>query len=108
MYDLRCDGCARVEIDVLQPVTAERVSCACGGTMWRTWIGKASNVIGDDIPGGIEIKHGICHEDGTPRRYYSKSEMAREAKRRGWVNAVEHIGSPGSDKHRKGYTSRWV
>lgn len=32
----------------------------------------------DDIPGGIEIAHGICHEDGTPRRYYSHSAI-REA-----------------------------
>lgn len=32
-------------------------------------------VIGDEIPGGIEIAHGICNEDGTPKRYYSRSEI---------------------------------
>lgn len=37
----------------------------------------------DDIPGGIEIRHGICNEDGSPRRFYSKTEIKREANRRG-------------------------
>lgn len=61
----------------------------------------ANGVIPDDIPGGIEIRHGICNEDGTPRRYYSRSEMAAEAKRRGLVNTVRHIdGSP--------HTTRWI
>jgi hypothetical protein len=63
-------------------------------------------VIADEIPGGLEVRHGICNEDGTPRRYYSKSEMAREAKARGLVNYVRHVGSKGSDKSKT--TSRWV
>jgi hypothetical protein len=29
----------------------------------------------DSIPGGVEIAHGICNEDGSPRRYYSRSEI---------------------------------
>lgn len=37
----------------------------------------------DDIPGGVEIRHGLCNEDGTPRRYYSKTDIRREANRRG-------------------------
>ena len=44
---------------------------------------RANAIIGDDIPGGVEIVHGICNDDGTPRRYYSKSEMARVAKEKG-------------------------
>ena len=40
-------------------------------------------VIGDDIPGGIEIRHGLCNEDGSPRRYYSHSEIEKECKKRG-------------------------
>lgn len=36
-------------------------------------------VIADDIPGGLEIKHGICNSDGTPKKYYSKSEIKRAA-----------------------------
>jgi hypothetical protein len=40
---------------------------------------KSAYVVTDEIPGGIEIKHGICNEDGTPKRYYSKSEIKRAA-----------------------------
>ena len=66
----------------------------------------AFSVIPDEIPGGMEIRHGICNEDGSPRRYYSKSEMAAEAKRRGLVNHVVHIGKRGTDK--SPHTSRWI
>jgi hypothetical protein len=48
-----------------------------------------SGVIPDDIPGGLEIANGLCNEDGTPRRYYSRTEIDREAKRRGYEN---HVG----------------
>lgn len=69
--------------------------------------GKGHNaVIGDDIPGGVEIRHGLCNEDGSPRRYYSKSEMAQEAKKRGLTNIVEHVSPPGTDK--SPHTTRWV
>lgn len=37
----------------------------------------------DSIEGGLTIEHGLCNPDGTPRTYYSRSEMAQEAKRRG-------------------------
>ena len=63
-------------------------------------------VIGDDIPGGLEIRHGICNEDGSPRKYYSKSEMRAEAKRRGVENVVEHVPERGSDKSK--HTTRWI
>lgn len=57
-------------------------------------------VVADDIPGGVEIRHGLCNSDGTPRRYYSKSEIAREAKARGFENRVRHIdGSPHTSRH---------
>jgi hypothetical protein len=67
---------------------------------------RASAVIGDDIPGGVLIEHGLVNADGSPRRYYSKSEMAAEAKRRGLLNLVEHKGTRGSD--RSPHTTRWV
>lgn len=37
----------------------------------------------DDIPGGIEIRHGLVNDDGSPRKFYSKSDIKREANRRG-------------------------
>jgi hypothetical protein len=67
-----------------------------------------NNVIADDIPGGIDIPHALCNEDGSPRRYYSKSEIAREAKKRGWVNCVEHVPDPKSGSDKSKHTTRWV
>ena len=79
----------------------------CGGETERLWSrGSAPAVIGDDIPGGLAIEHGLCNADGTPRTYYSKSEIAREAKRRGLVNIVEHVPERGSDK--SPHTTRWI
>lgn len=40
-------------------------------------------IITDDIPGGIEVRHGICNEDGTPKRYYSYSSMRKAAFEKG-------------------------
>ena len=37
----------------------------------------------DDIPGGLEIHHGLCNEDGTPRTYYSRSEIRQACAERG-------------------------
>ncbi len=45
---------------------------------------QAHFVIGDDIPGGVDIKHGVCHEDGTPRKYYSKSSIREAAYNAGY------------------------
>lgn len=42
-------------------------------------------VIGDDIPGGMLISHGICHEDGSPKRYYSRTDIKRAANAKGLV-----------------------
>lgn len=76
--------------------------------MIRAWVSGTPAVIDDSIPGGVLIKHGLCNEDGTPRRYYSHTEMRLEAKRRGMFNRVEHVASPGSDKNRGQHTQRWV
>jgi hypothetical protein len=54
---------------------------------------RAHGVVGDEID--ITIRHGICNEDGTPRRYRSRLEMRREAERRGVVQLGEtpHVKS---------------
>jgi hypothetical protein len=66
-----------------------------------------SNVIPDDIPGGVWIRHGICNEDGSPRKYYSRSAMEKEAKRRGLVRWVEHVTNPQSGSDKSPHTKRW-
>lgn len=108
IYNRRCDKCEEVLLDLYEKINFEGpVPCPkCGDPMRRAILsGRMSNVIPDEIPGGIEIRHGLCNEDGSPRRYYSKSEIAAEAKRRGLVNYVEHVGEPGSDKSK--HTKRW-
>lgn len=54
----------------------------------------------------VWIRHGICHENGDPKHYTSKSEMAKEAKRRGVVPMVRHIGRRGGD--RNPHTQRFI
>ena len=107
MYDRKCEKCAAVKVDCLEPITSPDRTCECGGTMLRVWLqGAANGVIGDDIPGGALVFHGICHDDGTPRRYYSKSEMARAANEKGLVNMVRHTTPQGSDRAK--HTTRWI
>lgn len=105
-YDKKCKSCQAITVDVLEAVYAAPALCTCGGELERVWLGKASSVIPDDIPGGIFIKNGLCNADGSPRKYYSKTEMKQEAARRGLVNHVTHIGERGSDKNK--HTTRWV
>jgi hypothetical protein len=98
IYDRICPAGHKV-LDVWEPIATTSPPCReCGLTTERAWLTKSNAVIPDEIPGGIWIRHGICNEDGTPRKYYSKSEMIAEAKRRGLTNAVRHIGTQGSDK----------
>lgn len=40
------------------------------------------DVIGDEID--VWVKHGLCHEDGSPRRFRSLSELKREAYAQGY------------------------
>jgi hypothetical protein len=107
MYDRQCSACEHTLRDRLEPIAAPEVPCpACGAPTGRIWLSQASSVIADEIPGGVLIHHGICHDDGSPRRFYSKSEMARTAAAKGLLNLVEHKGTRGSDKSR--HTVRWV
>jgi hypothetical protein len=71
--------------------------------MQKVWL-SPSAVIGDECD--VYIKHGLCHDDGTPRRFTSKAEMAQVAKKKGLFNWVEHVPSPGSDKSK--HTTRWI
>jgi len=109
MYDRICRN-GHQTIDCWEPITVlEPVKpCKeCGAPTERAWLQRASNVIGDGIPGGELMHHGICNDDGTPKRYYSKSEMARAAAEKGLVNAVRHVpDNKGTDKSK--HTTRWI
>ena len=105
MYDRVCTHCQHQMIDCLEPVNAPETPCPeCGKPTQRAWLTKPSGVIGDECD--VWIKHGLCNEDGSPRRYTSKQEIRREEKRRDVVNVVRHVGKKGSDK--SPHTTRWI
>jgi hypothetical protein len=108
MVDMQCPRCEIISTDVLLRDGNWEPACEqCHVPLVRVCIGgMAAAVHGDDIPGGVWIRHGICNADGTPRRYDSHSEMKREAKARGLVNFVEHVGTKGGDRNK--YTQRFV
>jgi hypothetical protein len=79
--DVECPACQKQQLDVY---VDEYPLCECGAqTQWLPRSGAA--VAGDDIPGGIEIRHGICNPDGTPKRYYSKTDIKRALNEKGLV-----------------------
>lgn len=43
----------------------------------------------DTIEGGIEIAHGLCNEDGTPKRYDSRSAIRQAAAVKGLIQWSE-------------------
>lgn len=107
--DMICpvEACAHRLLDVFLAYEALCPCPTCGTEMIRLWVGDnaCAGIIGDDIPGGVEIKHGLCNSDGSARRYYSKTEIANEAKRRGLQSHVEHVTPKGTDK--SPHTTRW-
>lgn len=103
MFDMKCEDCGAIFDMFIRP--GEIRTCTCGGPLEKVLLpGKANAVIGDDCD--VWIKNALCNADGTPRHYSSKSDIAKEAKKRGWTNHVEHMPASGSDKSR--HTSRWV
>lgn len=50
---------------------------------------RAAVVWQDSIEGGIDIAHGLCHEDGTPKRYYSRTEIKRACDAKGVIPWTE-------------------
>ena len=59
----------------------------CQSEMYETFgeVNQSSMISTDDIPGGLEIRHAICNPDGTPRKYYSKSEIRKAAAEAGYT-----------------------
>jgi hypothetical protein len=51
----------------------------------------------DDIPGGVEIANAIMHDDGTPKRYYSKSEIRMACQVKG-VTPFHDVWQEGGNK----------
>jgi hypothetical protein len=92
MLDLVCPACERESIDTLVKRGDAYPSCAgCGTPLVRLWARPAA-VHGDDIPGGLLIEHGLCEADGTPRKFYSRSEIRAACAAKGltpWTDLYE-------------------
>ena len=88
LYDRKCPNCGDTKINCWEPMDSPPVICSCGARTERAWITNASSVIGDELD--IEITNGLCNIDGTPRRYRSREEMNKEAKKRGFTQYVVH------------------
>lgn len=50
-------------------------------------IRQAHGVIGDEID--IMVRHGLCNDDGTPRRFRSMTDLRRAAAEKGLVISGE-------------------
>lgn len=107
LIDITCSKCEYRAYDVWANAGEYPACPTCGAATERLWVSTAS-AHQDSIEGGVLIEHGICWPDGTPRRYYSKSEMAQEAKRQGVVNLVRHVPNPTSGSDKAKYTTRWI
>lgn len=73
--DAECPDCGNRKLDFYLQAGESYPECVCGARM--EWLPRAGNqqVVPDDIPGGVLIEHGLCNPDGTPKRYYSRSEI---------------------------------
>ena len=103
MMDFECQTCGEQRLDRLMREGSPWPEC-CGVPCVKIRLGKPSSVVSDECD--VWVKNGLCNEDGSPRHYRFKSEMRAEARRRGLVNVVEHLGSQGSDKNP--HTQRWI
>ena len=115
MIDFECTVCGAVTEDRYIDPDALPL-CECGGGQRRVLLtsrqhSRQSGVIQDSIEGGIEIRHGVCWPDGTPRRFYSKTDIRKAAKEAGWTwggDHTEHVPNPNSGSDKSAHTSRWV
>jgi hypothetical protein len=87
--DAVCPACERRKLDFYLATGEGYPRCECGAQM--EWLPMRGNqhIVPDDIPGGYEIRHGLCNADGTPRRFYSHSDIRKAAAARGLTNYVE-------------------
>src|SRR3990167_7757364 len=82
---VRCDACDKnwedFAWDYNLPIVCK--SCNAPTYLFDPRFDTAPGIIGDDIPGGVEINH----LDPEVRRYYSKTEIKRRCNELGWVHA---------------------
>lgn len=113
MVDTRCRVCG-TETEALQRDGGSIAPCSvrgCSGERERVFKSNPvrAAVHGDEIPGGVWMKHGICNEDGTPKRYDSKHDIVRALDKAGLRPLDEPIPVLDAEiernLHRKGFAN---
>lgn len=75
---MKCENCGTEPLSIVAHGSA--LWCwPCHNATKGEAFGQSSMIATDDIPGGMLVHHGICNEDGSPKRYYSKSEIKKAA-----------------------------
>lgn len=92
---LTCESCGK-STNTLKYLRERSGWCPTCFYATETTVNQSAMIATDSIPGGLEIKHGLCYEDGTPRRFDSKSEIKRAAYDLGYVIAGD---TPKSNPH---------
>lgn len=75
-----CEKCEATTTSVIYK-DAVRMCHPCYDDMKGAKKGLAPSVHGDECD--VWIKHGVCNEDGSPKRYRSKSEIRQAAYEKG-------------------------
>ena len=97
LVDTRCLGCGQIAVDVWREHAQLPPCPACGHPTERCWARPlASAAVHGEID--VVIRHGLCHPDGTPRRFESRQALRRAERAAGLTNAVAHLGVEVSDK----------
>lgn len=80
----RCTACHDTGKCLLWDYDPAPVCQACGGVTEyeRSDVAKAHAVIGDEID--VTMRDGVCHADGTPRRFRSRTELRDAERATGW------------------------
>jgi hypothetical protein len=109
LIDTKCWRCGHKKYDVFVVLGQPYPDCEkCGGECERLYeAGSTAGVVGDECD--VWIRHALCNADGSPRRYTSRQEIAREAAKRGWTNHVEHVAvESDKNKHTQRFTQAQV
>lgn len=105
-FHLWCDTCKNRTKSLQWDYEPTPACATCGGAQGPLYGqgNKAATIIGDECD--FLAPHGVCHEDGSPRRFTSKAEYRQALAAKGLENIVTHVPNRGSDKSK--FTTRWI
>lgn len=66
----------------------------CSGDSTKHTQVKEYAIIGDELPVGYAARHGVCHPDGTPRKFDTMTELKRALNEKGYKISGDTPGKP--------------